>query len=62
MKTKIHSMRCIRCGKPVPASAGGLAELCPKCLKEKAFQLRSHEKLRSLDEERMEFLKKIIRK
>lgn len=59
---KVSSIRCLRCGKPVPASAGGLAELCGKCLKEKASQLRRHEKLRSLEEERMEFLRKIIRK
>ena len=62
MKSKTHSMRCIRCGKPVPGSSGGLAELCAKCLKDKALQLRRHEKLRSLEEERMEFLRKIIRK
>ena len=55
-------MRCIRCGKPVLGSSGGLAELCGKCLKEKALQLRRHEKLRSLEEERMDFLRKIIRK
>jgi NMD protein affecting ribosome stability and mRNA decay len=59
---KLSSIRCLRCGKPVPASGSGLAELCPKCLKEKAGQLRRHEKLRSLEEERMEFLRKIIRK
>ncbi|MBM3303755.1 MAG: hypothetical protein FJY76_01560 [Candidatus Aenigmarchaeota archaeon] len=62
MPKKIHTMRCIRCGKPVTGSSGGLAELCGKCLKEKALQLRRHEKLRSLEEERMEFLRKIIRK
>lgn len=59
---KVHSIRCLRCGKPVPASAGGLAELCSKCLKDKAGQLRRHEKLVTLEDERMEFLKKIIRK
>jgi NMD protein affecting ribosome stability and mRNA decay len=59
---KAHSMRCLRCGRPVISSSGGLAELCPKCLKDKALSLRRNEKLRSLEEERMEFLKKIIRK
>lgn len=62
MKKTAHSMRCIRCGKPVQGSSSGLAELCAKCLKEKALQLRRNEKLMSIDDERMEFLRKIIRK
>jgi NMD protein affecting ribosome stability and mRNA decay len=59
---KTRGIRCIRCGRLTPASSSGLAELCNRCLKEKALSLRRNEKLRSLEEERMEFLKKIIRK
>jgi NMD protein affecting ribosome stability and mRNA decay len=59
---KTRGIRCIRCGRVTQASGDGLAELCNRCLKEKALSLRRNEKLRSLEEERMEFLKKIIRK
>lgn len=60
--TKTSSMRCLRCGRPIPTNDRGLAELCGRCLKEKAVQLRRHEKIRSVEEERMEFLRKIIGK
>ena len=61
VKPKEHRMRCIRCGKPLPTS-GGLAELCSRCLKEKANQLRRNERLTPIEQERMDFLRKVLGK